>query len=211
MIWMNYSLTPAIISFIAIVSYGLFHLLMDLRKRKSRLQIFAIKYPFVYSIERIKDLIVRLDFPVEVDFVVGHLGNKPYTFITVNDKDMKKMKEKLLSLFPAEKVAESDGHLTIYKNGLYDARHIMLDIDGFKEFDLGMLNFGSVTEIGESLIYRFTKIGERIKVESVFSAMSEEHLRNIALDVEDVFYGLNLSRPKDTTDFINHFNYHKLQ
>lgn len=180
------------------------------------MQIFRIKVPFIDAIEKMKDLFIAVDFPLEMDFVVEHLSSNPHAYITVNDKNIMKTKELLWSSFAPEKILETDGHLTVYQYGIYDAYEATMTLEEFQNFDLSKLRFDSMDAIGENMVYRFVKTSEMkdvvtIKMEAVYSAMSKDQLELAAKDVEQSFPNKKLSKPDDIDGFINNFNYHELE
>lgn len=163
-----------------------------------------------------KDFFLVADYPLEIDFVVENLSGNPHIYVTVGDKDIKKAKEELCNIFPSEKVFETDGHLTVYQSGIYDAYEAAMTTEEFENFDLSKLRFDSVKAVGENLVYRFVKTCEMknvamIRMEAVCSAMSNEQLEKIKYDVEQSFTDKRLLKPKNVDAFINNFNYHELQ
>lgn len=207
---MDYSYIPAAISFAVIFGYGLFRFLTHPARRKSATQIFSIKLPFYGIAPKIKDFILSADFPFAVDVAVAHLGNEPVVYVTVNDRNIGKVRQRLHGLFGGENVMESDGYIVLYSAGVYDALHAKMSKDEFESFDLLKLNFSEVNEIGEGLAFRFhnAEQKESVGVDVIFSAPSQFQLREIRDSAGEALRGYGYGRPKDVPNFVSDFNYH---
>lgn len=209
---MDYSLIPAIISFIIIIGYGLVRFLIFRSEKQSETQIFQVTIPFHEITHKIKEFILTAEFPFAFDVAVEHLGTDPDVYVTVNDKNIRIARKRLHSLFGENNIVESDGYMVIYHAGEYDAFHAEVPKDEFKTVDLSRLNFSEVNEIGEGLVFRFHngKDAGVIGIDSVFSAPSQFQLREIRDSAGEMFRGYGYGRPKDVPKFVSDFNYHDL-